>query len=235
MHGLDVDAVCRRDVLQSARMYRGQLARRDRCKRPVVDIDKVRVCRGHFVPVERGICLRDGRPTCVRARRLRRRGIGRRVPRWRRRCRRRRTRRVPRSGCSASISTTLSTSALNSSVPIARSDPQIRVRARRAPRVAMTVTAMFAVPISATARIFAMWASRPCRTPEFTTRRRSSVEMSSASSSAIAAQSRDLKWVQIPFIHLACRVFRVRRLWLQFVEAGECGVQVLPRRRLRSG
>ena len=55
------------------------------------------VVGGEFVPVERGVVLRDDRPCVARGRPLRRRGIGRRVPRRRRRCRRGRTRRPPRS------------------------------------------------------------------------------------------------------------------------------------------
>ena len=58
----------------------------------------------------------------------------------------------------------------------------------------MTVDVMFA-PTSAMARMSASTASRPCRTPAFTTRRRSSVEKSSASISSIASQSRSAKYV----------------------------------------
>ena len=69
-------------------------------------------------------------------------------------------------------------------------EARTRVRARRSPRVAMTVDAICATPRSARARMVATSTSRPCWIPAFTTRRRSSVEVSSANSSVIAAQSR---------------------------------------------
>ncbi len=46
-------------------MYRGRIIRLERYARPVVDVDPVRRRRGYFVPVVRGLDLRNGRP-CVR-------------------------------------------------------------------------------------------------------------------------------------------------------------------------
>ena len=88
---------------------------------------------------------------------------------------------------------------------------------------------------SATTRMFAMCTSRPCRIPAFTTRRRSSVKMSSASISAKAAQSRAAKCARNRSTHSACRVFQPRRLRLQFLKAGERGVEVCLVEDLRSG
>ncbi len=62
------------------------------------------------------------------------------------------------------------------------------MRARRPPRVAMTVEVTFVAQTSATARMSAIWASRPCRIPAPTTRRRSSLDKLSARISAIASQ-----------------------------------------------
>ena len=74
---------------------------------------------------------------------------------------------------------------------------RVRVRARRWPRVAMTVKAILpARPGSAMARMFAMTVSRPFRKPRFTTRRRSSVKLSSAMVSASASQSRAAKYAK---------------------------------------
>ena len=53
----------------------------------------------------------------------------------------------------------------------------------------MTVDVTFVIHRSAMARMSAIWASRPCRIPAPTTRRRSSVEKLSASISAMASQS----------------------------------------------
>ena len=74
--------------------------------------------------------------------------------------------------------------------------------------------------------MFAISASRPCRTPAFTTRRRSSVEMSSANISAMASQSRAAKCAKKRSMHLACRVFQPRRRPAELVEPRERGVDV---------
>ena len=106
MHGLDVDVDVGDEVLQSGTEVRNQVARRDRCKLPMIDIDtKSACCTRNFVSVECRTCLRDGRPTCLRARPLRRRGIGRRVPRRQRRGRRGRTTMRATTCPAASIST----------------------------------------------------------------------------------------------------------------------------------
>ena len=128
---------------------------------------------------------------------------------------------------SASSSTTENSSAVTSPGPRPRFKPQIRLRARRAPRVAMTVGVMTSSGrTSAMPRMSAMWSPRPRRIPPFTTRRRSSEKMSSAISSAIAAHSRAAKCFQKRSPTWACRVLQSRRLRLQFVEARERGVEV---------
>ena len=147
---------------------------------PVVDVHPVRRRRGKFVPVERGVGGRDDRPRVrvggrfageVAGIELRDGGVevvevehdDRRDP------------------SSALISTTPSTSTWNASG--SWSSPEKRARredeALAAGRDDVDVT--FVTPRSAAARRFAISASRPCRTPAFTTRRRSSLIMSSAS------------------------------------------------------
>ena len=80
----------------------------------------------------------------------------------------------------------------------------VRVRARRSPRVAMTNDSVFSTPTSTTARKFAIWASRPRWMPPLTTRRRSSLQLSSATISAIASQSRAAKYaLKRTYIRLA--------------------------------
>ena len=101
----------------------------------------------------------------------------------------------------------------------------MRVRARRSPRVARTVDVTFA-PASARARKFAITTSRPSQSPVFTTRTRSSMKVSSARISAIAAQSWALKYAKKRSSARACRVFQPRRLWLKFVKARKRGVEV---------
>ena len=64
------------------------------------------------------------------------------------------------------------------------------LRMRRPPRVATTVDAKFMKPTSAAARKSSISASRPCRTPPFTVRRRSSMEKLWEIISAMASQSR---------------------------------------------
>ena len=71
---------------------------------------------------------------------------------------------------SASISTMPSTSVWNASGRWSPPEKRTRLRARRSPRVAMTVDVMSVTPRSAIARMFAISASRPCRTPAFTHR-----------------------------------------------------------------
>ena len=193
----------------------------------MVDVDPVRRRRGKFVPVERGVGLRDDRPRVRVGGRFAGEVAGvefleggvdvveverddvprsaRRRRSRRRRAPRRRTRRAERRGSKA----------------------RTRARARRSPRVAMTVDVMVS---DADARRWLACprcaASRPCRTPAFTTRRRSSWTMSSASSSAMASQSRAAKYAWKRSIYSACRVFQPRRLRLQFVEPRERGVEV---------
>ena len=65
-------------------------------------------------------------------------------------------------------------------------------RARRSPRVAMTVDVMSVA--NSVGCMFAICTSRPRQTPAFTTRRRSSVQRSSANNSAKASQSRAAKY-----------------------------------------
>ena len=194
MHSLDVDADVRCEVPRGADVC-GHVTGRDRCHSPVVDVHPVRRRRGEFVPVERGVGLRDDRP-CVR--------VGGRfagevpgveffeggvdvveVERD--------ARRDPLVGVDLDDAEHLGVERLGS---WSRSEKRIRQRARRSPRVAMTVDVMFVTPRSAMARMFAISASRPCRMPAFTTRRRSSVQMSSASISAMASQSRAAKYAR---------------------------------------
>ena len=54
MHRLDVDVQVRRDVPRGTDVC-GQVAGRERCPSPVVDVDPVRRRRGEFVPVDRGV------------------------------------------------------------------------------------------------------------------------------------------------------------------------------------
>ena len=90
----------------------------------------------------------------------------------------------------------------------------------------MTVDVTSLTPMSAIARKSAIVGISTVSDPAFTTRRRSSVEMSSASISAIASQSRAAKY--------ACKrssawlaAFSSRGVWrLQFVEPRERGVDV---------
>src|SRR5215208_6421901 len=62
MHGLDMDVEVRREVPSGAD-YCGHVAGCERCPSPVIDGHPV--LRGEFVPVERGVGLRDYRP-CLR-------------------------------------------------------------------------------------------------------------------------------------------------------------------------
>ena len=80
-------------------------------------------------------------------------------------------------------------------------------------------------PISAAARMFAISASRPCRMPTFTTRRRSSME-SRRPESPPSRPSRGPRSTLEALVHSACRVFQPRHRPAEFVEAGERGVEV---------
>ena len=84
---------------------------------------------------------------------------------------------------SASISTMPSISVPNMPRTLVAADGTARLRTRRSPRVAMTLDVMVSTPTSATARDVRDAPHRGhCRNPAPTTRRRSSVKMSSASS-----------------------------------------------------
>ena len=61
MHSLDVDAEVRREVPRGTDVC-GHVTGREGCPAPVVDVHPVRRRRGQFVPVERGVGLRDDRP-----------------------------------------------------------------------------------------------------------------------------------------------------------------------------
>ena len=88
-----------------------------------------------------------------------------------------------------------SISVWNASGRWSRPEKRTRLRARRSPRVAMTSDVTVVTPTSATARMFAISAVRPCRIPAFTTRRRSSAQhVVGQSSRAMASQSRAAKY-----------------------------------------
>ena len=101
-----------------------------------------------------------------------------------------------------------------------------RTRTRRSPRVAMTVDVMFVVPTSAMARMFAISASRPCRTPAFTTRRRSSFVnvVGQYLGHGVPVAGREVR--QEALGHSACRVFQPRCRTAELVESRERGVEV---------
>ncbi len=99
-------------------------------------------------------------------------------------------------------------------------------RASRSPRVAMASDVRLATPTSAVACMLAISASRPCRIPAFTTRRRSSPQWSSASVSASASQSRATKVRANALVCARCRVFQPRRRSAELVESRERGVEV---------
>ena len=111
-----------------------------------------------------------------------------------------------------------------------RSSPRenrARLRTRRSPRVAMTSDVAFVIAeLGDRPQSLAISASRPCRMPAFTTRRRSSVEMSSASISAMASQSRAAKCAREALGHLACRVFQPRCRPAELIEPRDRGVEV---------
>ena len=90
----------------------------------------------------------------------------------------------------------------------------------------MTVDDTFVIPTSAIARMSAICASRPCRTPALTTRRRSSLEKSSASISAMARPVAGREVRQEAFCHLGLPRFPVAAPRLQFFEPRERGVEV---------
>ena len=146
----------------------------------------------------------------------------------RRRCRRGRTRRAPTIRSSALISTRPNTSVRNASGPRSWSEKRMRARrrTRRSPRVAMTVDVMFVSPRSAIARMSAIWASRPCRTPAPTTRRRivtgKVVGQDLRHGGPVAG--REVR--QEALGHSACSVFQSRSRLAQLIELRERGVDV---------
>ena len=90
----------------------------------------------------------------------------------------------------------------------------------------MTVNVMFRMPTSAKARMFAISASRPCRTPAFTTRRRSSVVnvVGQCLGHGVPVAGREVRKEALE--HLACRVFQPRCRPAELVEPRERGVDV---------
>ena len=110
--------------------------------------------------------------------------------------------------------------------PRSRPEKRLRLRTRRSPRVAMTVDVTLAIPRSAMACISAITASRPGRIPAFTTRRRSSGEMSSASSlrHRVPVAGREARPEAVG--RSACGVFQSRRRPTELVEPRERGVDV---------
>ncbi len=173
MNGHDVEAASRRVVPRGTQVFH-QVTGCQNCPTAMVDIHEVLCCRWDFAPVQRGVNLRDGRP------------------------------RTRVSGCFASeVSGIEFLEGCVDFVEVeghGRDDPLVGVdlhddehvceksfgpliaerqnrhasRARRCPRVASTVDVRYVVRRSAIVRMSAIWASRPCRTPAPTTRRRSS-------------------------------------------------------------
>ena len=90
----------------------------------------------------------------------------------------------------------------------------------------MTVNVMFVSPEVGGGRMFAISASRPCRIPAFTTRRRSSSQMSSARISAIASQSRAAKCARRRSSTRVAAFSSRGAVRVQFVESRERGVEV---------
>ena len=177
MHSLDVTLDVRGDVLRSTDVW-GHVAGRERSTPPMIDVHPVRRRRGDFVPVVRGVA-------CV---------ITDHVCAWAAAspARYRASNSAKAASRSSESNTTRATIWFSASISETHStlDPDRRQRRSKnrgrgaRPRVAMTVDVKCATPTSATARWLAISASRPCLTPAFTTRRRSSMEMSSASISA---------------------------------------------------
>ena len=102
-----------------------------------------------------------------------------------------------------------------------------RLRARRSPRVAMTVAVKFFVPdFGECLRMPAISASRPCRIPAPTTRRRSSVQSSSAKNlrHSVPVAGRE---VLLEALIARLAAFSNRgRLRMQLLEPCERGVEV---------
>ncbi len=153
MHRLDVDAQVRSEVPGGADVC-GQVAGRERCTAPVVDVHPV-VVRQELVAVERGVGICDRPTTCVRARPLRRRGSGRRVPRRRHRCRRGRTdaRRDPVVGVDFDDAEQLDAECLGPLVAARYADTS---ECEALPAGRDDGRLEFLAPTSATARIFAI-------------------------------------------------------------------------------
>ena len=174
MHSLDVDTEVRREVPRGTDVC-GHVTGRERDPAPVVDVHPVRRRRGKLVPVERGVAARDDRPRVRVGGRFAGEVAGVELGEGGVDVVEVEQRRAPTIRSSASISTTSSTSVWNASGRVAIREVGHELRTRRSPRVAMTVDVTVVIPISAIARTFAISASRPCRTPAFTTRRRSSM------------------------------------------------------------
>ena len=128
---------------------------------------------------------------------------------------------------SASISTTPSTSVWNASGRWSRPAKRARLRARRSPRVAMTVDVDVRRPRRRRwpACLRSRHLGRVGRRA-LTTRRRSSIEMSSASISRhrVPVARREARPEALDY--LACRVFQPRCRPTEFVESRERGVEV---------
>ena len=99
-----------------------------------------------------------------------------------------------------------------------------RLRESRAPRVA--ITAELFVPRGRRSHACLRSRQPDRRRPAFTARRRSSIELSSSISAALASQSLATKQARKRSIHLACRVFQPTRLRADLVELRERGVDV---------
>ena len=157
-----------------ARMYAVSVTWRDRCRSPVVDVHPVRRRRGEFVPVDRGVGLRDDRPRVrvgggfageVPGVEFREGGVdvvGVEHD----------ARHDPLVGVDLDDVERLDVERLGA----VAAEKQIRLRARRSPRVAMTVSRICWPQCRRWPACLAISASRPCRIPAFTTRRRSSTE-----------------------------------------------------------
>ena len=111
--------------------------------------------------------------------------------------------------------------------PWSRPEHRTRPRTRRWPRVAMRSTKFRGTPKSVVSRMSAITASRPSHSPAFTTRRRSSSKMSSASISAIAVPvpGREVRQEALGPLGLP-RFPAAAPAGVQFIEAGERGVEV---------
>ena len=220
MHSLDVDGDVRCDVPRGSGGMRP--CRRARTPLPaVVDVHPVRR-RREAVRAGRARRTPPRRPTtCARGRPLRRRGIGRRVPRRRRRGRRDRTRHVDDQSVRATSmtsSTSVRTARIRSSP--STTEDQTRATARNGFDVTVVVTSRRVAESSA------ITASRPCCWPALTTRRRSSLYTSSAKISARTSQSRAAKARNEALVRLACGVLQPRPRPAELFEFRDRGVEV---------